>query len=75
MPKAYGVHESKEDRTAGQLVAGSIIQLWIYAHDAPDDALAFTTGAPPGQPGAVGDGLWGCMAQAFPPALRPPGCV
>jgi hypothetical protein len=58
-----------------QLVAGSIIQLWIYAHDAADDALAFTTGAPPGQPGAVGDGLWGCMSQVFPAVLRPLGCV
>jgi hypothetical protein len=58
-----------------QLVAGSIIQLWVYAHDAPDDALAFTTGAPPDQPGAVGDGMWGCLSLVFPPALRPPGCV
>jgi hypothetical protein len=58
-----------------RLVAGSIFQLWIYAHDAADDALAFTTGAPPGQPGSVGDGLWGCMSQVFPAVLRPPGCV
>jgi hypothetical protein len=58
-----------------QLVAGSIIQLWVYAHDAPDDALAFTTGAPPGQPGAVGDGMWGCTSPVFPAALRPPGCA
>jgi hypothetical protein len=58
-----------------QLVAGSIIPLWLYGHDAPDDVLAFTTGAPPGQPGAVGDLLWGCKSQVFPALLLPPGCA
>jgi len=58
-----------------QLVAGSIIPLWLYGHDAPDDALAFTTGAPPGQAGAVFDLLWGCKSQVFPALLLPPGCV
>jgi hypothetical protein len=55
-------------------VAGSIIPLWIYGHDAPDDVLAFTTGAPPGQPSAVGDLLWGCRSQV-PALLLPPGCA
>jgi hypothetical protein len=58
-----------------QLVSGSLFALWIYGHDAPDDVLAFTTGAPPGQPGAVGDLLWGCKSQVFPVLLQPPGCV
>jgi hypothetical protein len=57
------------------LVAGSIIPLWLYGRDAPDDVLAFTTGAPPGQPGAVPDLLWGCKSQVFPALLLPPGCV
>jgi RTX calcium-binding nonapeptide repeat (4 copies) len=58
-----------------QLVSGSLFALWIYGHDAPDDVLAFTTGAAPGQPGAVGDLLWGCRSQVFPVLLQPPGCA
>jgi hypothetical protein len=58
-----------------QLVAGSIIPLWLYGHDAPDDVLAVTTGAPPRQPGAVADLLWGCKSQVFPALLLPPGCA
>jgi hypothetical protein len=58
-----------------QLVSGSLFALWIFGLDAVDDALAFTTGAPPGQPGAVGDLLWGCKSQVFPVLLQPPGCA
>jgi hypothetical protein len=58
-----------------QFVGGSIVPLWLYGHDAADDALAFTSTAAPGQAGAVGDLLWGCRSQVFPPVFRPPGCV
>jgi RTX calcium-binding nonapeptide repeat (4 copies) len=58
-----------------QFVGGTIDALWIFGRDAPDDVLAFTTGAAPGQPGAVVDGLWGCQSQVFPALFRPPGCA
>jgi hypothetical protein len=57
-----------------QLVVGTVIQLWLWAHSPPEDGIGFTTGAPPGQPGAVVDVLWGCTAPLFPPVLRPPSC-
>ena len=57
-----------------QLVVGTVIQLWLWAHSAAEDGIAFTTGAPPGQAGAVGDVLWGCTSANFPSGMRPPAC-
>jgi hypothetical protein len=57
-----------------QLVVGTVIQLWLWAHSGAEDGIAFTTGAPPGQAGAVGDVLWGCTSASFPPLMRPPAC-
>jgi hypothetical protein len=58
-----------------QLVAGSIVALWIAGRDDADDALAFTGVAAPTQPGATPDILWGCKSSVFPAAFRPPGCA
>jgi hypothetical protein len=57
-----------------QLVVGTVIQLWLWAYSAAEDGIAFTTGAPPQQPGAVGKLMWGCTSVSFPPVMRPPSC-
>jgi hypothetical protein len=57
-----------------EFVGGSVVQMWLFVHSPGEDAIGFSTGAPPGQPGAVLDILWGCTSPNYPQIMRPPNC-
>jgi len=57
-----------------EFVGGSVVQLWVFIHSPHEDAIGISTGAPPGQPGATLDILWGCTSPNYPQIMRPPNC-
>ena len=57
-----------------QLVSGTIVPLWLWAHSPSEDGILFTHSAPPGQPGSVAKIMWGCSSANYPPVLLPPTC-
>jgi hypothetical protein len=57
-----------------EFVGGSVVQMWLFVHSPQEDAIGFSSVAPPGQPGAVLDILYGCTSPNYPQTMRPPNC-
>jgi hemolysin type calcium-binding protein len=57
-----------------EFVGGSVVQMWLFVHSPQEDAIGFSTVAPPYQPGSILDILWGCTSPNYPQTMRPPNC-